>query len=145
MPAPSMDRRGALRLLAGGLAAGAAALAGVVGLGFLYPVPRIEPRPRFLCLRHQVGPGKPLELLDEQGRKVLLLEQPDGELMAISTVCTHLGCSVFYRPDTNTYVCPCHNGVFDGLGAPVSGPPQRPLPRFPVTVRDGKVFIQLDA
>lgn len=138
----SLDRRGALRILAGGLAAGAAVLASAVGVGFLYPVPRVEPRPRFVGLRHQIASGKPLELLDDVGRKVLLMEQPDGELLAISTICTHLGCSVFFQADAQQFHCPCHNGLFDVQGNPVSGPPERPLQRYPVTVRDGKVFVQ---
>jgi len=160
------SRRGALRLLAGGLAAGAAVMAGAVGLGFLYPVPKVEIRPRFICLRHQVGGGKTMELLDDAGRKVMLIEKADGELMAIGTVCTHLGCSVFYRPPGSSlsrgaaagsngdakggqrsalgqFECPCHDGWFDAEGTPTAGPPERPLPRYPVTVRDGKVFVKL--
>jgi cytochrome b6-f complex iron-sulfur subunit len=140
---PLLDRRGALRILAGGLAAGAATLAGAVGVGFLYPVPKVEVRPRFICLRHQVGNGKTMELLDDAGRKVLLMEKADGELMAIGTTCTHLGCSVFYRAAEGQFECPCHNGWFDAEGTPTAGPPERPLPRFPVTVRDGKVFVKL--
>lgn len=137
------DRRGFLALLAGGLAAGAASLAGFVGLGFLYPVPRVQPRPRFICLRYEIAAGTPVELQDESGRTVLLMEQPSGELIAISTVCTHLGCSVFYRPERNAFDCPCHDGHFDGQGNPTGGPPERPLDRFPVVERDGKVFVQL--
>jgi Rieske Fe-S protein len=92
-------------------------------------------------LRHQITAARPLELLDDAGRKVLLMEQPDGELLAISTVCTHLGCSVFFQETPGQFHCPCHNGLFDAQGNPVSGPPERPLPRYPVTVRDGKVFV----
>ncbi len=138
-----LDRRGALRVLAGGLAAGAACLAGAVGVGFLYPVPKIEQKPRFICLRRQVSPERPIELLDEEGRKVLLMEKTGGELMAIGTTCTHLGCSVFYRAAEGQFECPCHDGWFDAEGTPTAGPPERPLPRYPVTVRDGKVFVKL--
>ncbi len=138
-----IDRRGALHLLAGGLAAGAAALAGGIAVGFLYPVPKTEQKARFICLRHQVGAGKTMELLDDDGRKVMLMEKADGELMAIGTTCTHLGCSVFFRPEEGAFECPCHDGWFDAEGTPTSGPPDRPLPRYPVTVRDGKVFVKL--
>jgi cytochrome b6-f complex iron-sulfur subunit len=138
-----MDRRGAMRILAAGLAAGAAALAGGVAVGFLYPVPKVAQKARFICLRHQVGAGKTMELLDDDGRKVMLMEKADGELMAIGTTCTHLGCSVFYRAAEGQFECPCHDGWFDAEGAPTAGPPQRPLPRYPVTVRDGKVFVKL--
>ena len=138
-----MNRRGAMRVMAAGLAGGAAVLAGGIAVGFLYPVPKIEQKPRFICLRRQVSPEKPLELLDENGRKVLLMEKSDGELMAIGTTCTHLGCSVFYRAAEGVFECPCHNGWFDAEGTPTAGPPDRPLPRYPVTVSDGKVFVKL--
>jgi Rieske Fe-S protein len=138
-----VDRRGAMRILAGGLAAGAALVAGGIGVGFLYPVPKIEQKPRFICLRRQISPERPLELLDDQGRKVLLMEKADGELMAIGTTCTHLGCSVFFRAAQGKFECPCHAGWFDVEGTPTAGPPERPLPRYPVTVSEGKVFVKL--
>jgi cytochrome b6-f complex iron-sulfur subunit len=146
MPEPSSpSRRGALGLLAAGLAAAALAAAGAVGVGFLYPVPRRQPRARFVCLRSELRPGEPLELQDDDGRKVLLLLDAAGEPMAISTVCTHLGCSIFYRAADGSFDCPCHAGRFDPAGQPVAGPPERPLTRFPVEVREGKVFVQLSA
>ena len=37
--------------------------------------------------------------------------------------------------------CPCHNGWFDlATGRPVAGPPQRPLPRITLDVRDGIIY-----
>ncbi len=162
----TLDRRGAMRVIAAGLAGGAAALAGGIAVGFLYPVPKVEQKPRFICLRRQVSSERPMELLDDDGRKVLLMEKSDGELMAIGTTCTHLGCSVFYRPPGSAlnrgaaagsngdaqggqgtalgqFECPCHDGWFDAEGTPTAGPPDRPLPRYPVTVSDGKVFVKL--
>lgn len=138
----STSRRGFLQLVAAGLGTTAALSAGALGLGFLYPVPRDPPPPRYICLRSALRRGEPLELLDPYGRKVLLVEKEGGELMAISTVCTHLGCSVFYRPERNVFECPCHDGRFDGDGAPVSGPPTRALPRYEVQVRENKVFVR---
>jgi Rieske Fe-S protein len=48
---------------------------------------------------------------------------------------------VYYQADTQHMVCPCHEGVFDARnGDVVSGPPQRPLGRIDVEVRDGVVW-----
>jgi cytochrome b6-f complex iron-sulfur subunit len=126
--------------------AGAAALAtgafALISAGFLYPVPRRRPRATFVGFLSRVPETEPLEIRDLRGRKILLLRASGGDLLAMSTVCTHLGCAVYYRPDKKMFDCPCHQGVFDREGNPVSGPPQRPLERYPVEVRDGKVFVQ---
>lgn len=129
------------KLMLGGFAlVGASSL--FVAAGFLYPVSVKKPEPRFVCLVDQIPPDKPLEIEDPFGRKVLLMRRDDGELMAISTVCIHLGCMVFFRPQTKVFECPCHQGFFDYDGNPISGPPQTPLERYPVSVRDRMVFIQ---
>jgi Rieske Fe-S protein len=37
--------------------------------------------------------------------------------------------------------CPCHEGIFDAdTGDVISGPPQRPLGRIDVEVRNGTVW-----
>jgi Rieske Fe-S protein len=71
----------------------------------------------------------------------ILLRLPDGELHAFSQKCTHLGCVVYYEQADRHLVCPCHDGVFDaGTGDVLAGPPERPLGRIDVEVRDGIVW-----
>jgi Rieske Fe-S protein len=71
----------------------------------------------------------------------ILVHLPDGELRAFSQKCTHLGCVVYYRTGGEEMECPCHEGLFDASsGAVISGPPQRPLGRIDVEVRDGVVW-----
>jgi cytochrome b6-f complex iron-sulfur subunit len=72
----------------------------------------------------------------------ILVHLPGGELRAFSQKCTHLGCVVYYQPDSREMKCPCHEGLFDaGDGNVISGPPQRPLGRIEVkTHRDGTVW-----
>lgn len=65
---------------------------------------------------------------DEQA---VLLHLPGGRFTAFSQRCTHLSCAVFYQPERERLLCPCHEGVFDPLtGEPVAGPPRRRLPRI---------------
>jgi quinol---cytochrome c reductase iron-sulfur subunit, bacillus type len=59
--------------------------------------------------------------------------------IAISTRCAHVGCPVRWIDAAERFVCPCHGGVYDLLGRRVSGPPVRPLDRFPTRVRSGRV------
>jgi menaquinol-cytochrome c reductase iron-sulfur subunit len=69
----------------------------------------------------------------------------DGtELVALSNICTHLGCGVRWDVDRKRFVCPCHNGMFDRNGDVLSGPPPKPLRRFPVKVVRGKIRIQVE-
>ena len=71
----------------------------------------------------------------------ILVHLPNGELRAFSQKCTHLGCVVYYRSDSELMECPCHEGHFNAdTGDVISGPPQRPLGRIEVEVRDGVVW-----
>ena len=55
----------------------------------------------------------------------------EGKLVAYSQVCTHLSCAVVYDKSEQSLFCPCHNGRFNlEQGAPIAGPPTRPLPRI---------------
>lgn len=72
------------------------------------------------------------------------LVDADGELRAFSAVCTHLGCIVQWQPtEHHALFCACHGGMFNREGDVVGGPPPRPLPRYPVEVRDGQVFVKI--
>ncbi len=71
----------------------------------------------------------------------ILVRLPDGDLRAFTQKCTHLGCVVFYEPDQDRLFCPCHHGEFDpSTGAPTGGPPDRPLARIDLEVRDGTIW-----
>lgn len=61
----------------------------------------------------------------------------EGEPLAFSAQCTHLGCNVRWRKDESRFACPCHQGYYDTDGAVISGPPPRPLDRLETRVTDG--------
>ncbi|MEE8355821.1 MAG: ubiquinol-cytochrome c reductase iron-sulfur subunit, partial [Anaerolineales bacterium] len=67
----------------------------------------------------------------------------DGrEFIALSNICTHLGCKVRWINDQSQFYCPCHNAAFDKDGLVASGPPPRPLDRLQVKVEDDQIYIQ---
>jgi Rieske Fe-S protein len=71
----------------------------------------------------------------------VLVHLADGSLEAYSQKCTHLGCVVFWEAEDEEFVCPCHEGIFDATtGAPIAGPPERPLPRINLEVRENTVW-----
>jgi Rieske Fe-S protein len=71
----------------------------------------------------------------------ILVLTPGGELRAFSAACTHLGCTVQYRPDLVQIWCACHNGHYDLNGRNVSGPPPRPLAVYTVNVRGDQIVV----
>ncbi len=38
---------------------------------------------------------------------------PDGDIVAYSALCTHMGCQVVYDKEAGTLKCPCHFSTFD--------------------------------
>jgi cytochrome b6-f complex iron-sulfur subunit len=72
----------------------------------------------------------------------MLIHHQDGAWVALSAVCTHLGCTVQYEAQMNRIHCACHGGVYDPrTGANVSGPPPKPLKAFKVAVNDAGVQV----
>ena len=63
------------------------------------------------------------------------------DFVAFSLNCTHLGCPVRWLPEADLFLCPCHGGVYYKDGQVAAGPPPRPLVRYPVRVRLGKVEV----
>ncbi len=73
----------------------------------------------------------------------LLLRTPDGEWRAYGAFCTHLNCTVEYRPAERRIFCACHHGQFEVLsGAPTGGPPARPLTSLTVSVQGTDVVVE---
>ena len=68
-------------------------------------------------------------------RPGVVVRTADGDIRAFSAVCTHLECTVQFKPDTAQLWCACHNGLYDLGGNVVSGPPPRGLEQFVVNLR----------
>lgn len=62
-------------------------------------------------------------------------------VIAISSRCVHVGCPVRYVAAAESFVCPCHGGVYNFRGQRVGGPPPRPLDRFYTWISDGQVLL----
>jgi Rieske Fe-S protein len=68
-------------------------------------------------------------------------EAGNAEFIALTSRCSHVGCPVNYVKAAQSFVCPCHGGVYGFRGERTGGPPPRPLDRFDVRVRDGQVEV----
>lgn len=61
--------------------------------------------------------------------------------VAVDGRCTHMGSPVAPDALTGGFTCPCHAGVFDASGHPVSGPPEAPLAALAVNLEGEKLAI----
>ena len=57
----------------------------------------------------------------------------DGELVAVSPTCTHLGCRVNWNTAERSWDCPCHGSRFGPDGGVLQGPAVHRLERKPIT------------
>lgn len=80
-------------------------------------------------------------IVNEEELTAYVLTEDGREFIAMSNICTHLGCRVRWIGDQDQFFCPCHNAVFGKDGAVVSGPPPRPLDRYEVKVEDGQLYV----
>lgn len=70
----------------------------------------------------------------EQGIFVI---RRNGQLFALSSICTHKGCKVRAKDD-QSFLCKCHGSTFDGDGRVTKGPAKRDLPRLAVQADEYK-------
>ena len=71
------------------------------------------------------------------GEAAVLIRGSEGQYLAYSRKCAHLGCSVDYD-NARRLVCPCHRGIYDSrTGSVLFGPPPRPLNQIVLEMRAG--------
>ena len=75
--------------------------------------------------------------------KILAIHARDGNLYAVNSVCTHMGCDVLYDKDLGHIRCPCHGSEYGLDGHNIKGPAQRPLASYKISASDGQVLIEV--
>ncbi|MGA2532497.1 MAG: Rieske 2Fe-2S domain-containing protein [Candidatus Aminicenantales bacterium] len=122
-------------------------------LAFLYPIIRfILPPSHAEAVEKRVAAAKVGELTPNSFKIFkfgaspgILVNTQDGQVVALSAVCTHLTCTVRYESDSGTLFCPCHNGRFDLAGNVISGPPPAPLETYKVEISGEEIFVSKKA
>ena len=138
----TLTRRGFVAAVASAIAAALAAASLWPVWEFLSPPKTREGKEQETAVipLSKVGLGK-AHFFEFQGHPSVVLQPSPGKFIALSAVCTHLGCIVEWRPQEEIFFCPCHAGRFSAEGKVLSGPPPRPLPSYPVKVREDQVII----
>ncbi len=65
----------------------------------------------------------------------------DGEILALSETCPHLGCRSTYCASSGQFECPCHGSFFNRKGEHLAGPAPRGMDMYPVEIEDGLIII----
>ncbi|MGQ0609069.1 MAG: Rieske 2Fe-2S domain-containing protein [Chloroflexota bacterium] len=81
----------------------------VAGEGFWQEVARVSDVPEGTAVRFSTAAFDGFVVNDE------------GDLRALSSVCTHMGCTLQYRPEWQDLRCPCHGASFDLSGQLANG------------------------
>ena len=139
----NLDRKGFLSWLSIGWIAFAGATGGffTAMIRFLFPNVLFEPPSAFKA-------GNPSDLqvgmVDERFKErfgVWLVRNETG-IYALSTTCTHLGCTPNWLQTEQKFKCPCHGSGFYKTGINFEGPAPRPLERYTITLaEDGQIVV----
>jgi cytochrome b6-f complex iron-sulfur subunit len=76
-----------------------------------------------------------------QNTPAIIIDRPGKGLIALSRVCTHLGCLIEYDKQKKKLICPCHAGIFNLEGRVISGPPPKSLTVIPLKVEGEDIVI----
>ena len=137
------SRRGFLSWVALAWTAFAASMlaAGAATTRFMFPNVLFEPPSSF-----RVGTPQEFQVgvVDErfkEGFGVWLVRE-EGGMYALSTTCTHLGCTPNWLAAEQKFKCPCHGSGFYITGINFEGPAPRPLERHRIYLaEDGQVVV----
>jgi Rieske Fe-S protein len=77
-------------------------------------------------------------------------DHDNGNIIAMSAACTHMGCIVQWQSSDRKFHCPCHGGLFTengGVDTNTSAPIRylRALPRLQTKIENGSVYVQVPA
>lgn len=76
----------------------------------------------------------------KDSQSVWIVRSADG-IYALSTVCTHLGCTPNWLQGEYKFKCPCHGSGYRVTGLNFEGPAPRPLERYSLSLNDEGVIV----
>lgn len=76
-----------------------------------------------------IAPGEG-KLIEYDGHKAAVCRKQNGEVSALSALCTHMKCVVHWNTAEKTWDCPCHGSRFDPDGQVIEGPALQPLEKL---------------
>jgi cytochrome b6-f complex iron-sulfur subunit len=116
-------------------------------ISFVYPASKFLVAPKrsaqdtpLTINKDEIPTGTAKEFIFNEIPLVVINRRGSG-FIALSRVCTHLGCLVGYDKFNNKLVCPCHAGEFDLEGRVLSGPATKSLQRYSLKITADQITI----
>src|SRR5215472_12112932 len=109
---------------------------------FMFPNVLFEPPPTFKAgYPNEIQVGQVDERFKQKFAVWLVRTAYDqyanaSGIFALSTVCTHLGCTPNWLEAEQKFKCPCHGSGYYKTGVNFEGPAPRPLERWALSVGD---------
>ena len=73
--------------------------------------------------------------------KGIIVANIDGSaFLALSSECTHEGCTIGFNSGNSTFPCPCHGSIFNSTGAVLQGPAATALKKYTVQ-KNGNILV----
>ena len=114
-------------------------------VSFLFPRAPFTPKQVFkVGFPEEYPPGTVSEAFKKKYQIWLTNTEYKGKRMlyALSTICTHLGCTPNWLEADSKFKCPCHGSGFYPTGINFEGPAPRPLERFKIFIGDdGQIVV----
>ena len=136
-----MSRRASIATIATAVAGGLAADA--FSFEAAEAAPSTKPQQRIGTLEELKKRGKIAFAYPNENSPALAVLLGNGDVVAYSLICTHMGCQVAYAHATQSFSCPCHGSVFDATrsGEVERGPAPRSLPEIELqSSHDGSLY-----
>jgi menaquinol-cytochrome c reductase iron-sulfur subunit len=107
-----------------------------------------------------VGAVSEFASLSEPAMRIIQIEQVDGwrkmisekavyitkdhqnQLLVLTSVCPHLGCTVPWKKEKNQFICPCHGATFTKEGSRIGGPSLRGMDALESSVQNGQLLVR---
>ena len=127
----------------------ASMLAALTATGrFMFPNVLFEPPPTFKAgFPNEIQVGQVDERFKQKNAVWLVRTAYDqyanaSGIFALSTVCTHLGCTPNWLEAEQKFKCPCHGSGYYKTGVNFEGPTPRPLERYAISLADdGQILV----
>jgi cytochrome b6-f complex iron-sulfur subunit len=81
-------------------------------------------------------------LVDMTGDTIMVVRVSDTQVVALSAICTHAGCSMDYTAGQKVLDCPCHGSQFATDGSVLRGPAVRPLRVYSATLASNRITVR---
>ena len=142
---PSSKRRGLLKGLVLGAAAVVTAPVAYVAARYVGFVRKSDSNQISATIAFSdLTPETPSKLIQINDEPIIVVREKNDQIRAFTATCTHLGCTVSYKPEQPGFYCKCHQGKYDDNGVNVPGTrPKSPLTELTIVDKGTELEIQL--